>query len=65
MEGASSAAVHDRNARWGGGTNVGPTEEESARAVAGQILGCPLCADDGHASGRASLTASGARVGGS
>ena len=65
MEGARSAAVRDRNALWGGATNAGPAEEESARAVAGQVLRCPLCANDRHASGRGGVTASGARVGGS
>ena len=62
---ARPAAVHDLNARCGGATNVGLTEEESARAVTGRVLGCPLCADDRHASGRGGATASGARVGGS
>ena len=62
MEGARSAAGHDRNAHWGGTPNVGPTEEESARAVAGQVLGRPLCADDRHASTKGGVTASGARV---
>ena len=46
-------------------TNVGSTEEKSVRAIAGLVLGCPLCADNGHASGRGGVTASGARVGGS
>ena len=32
-------------------------KEESARAVTGLLPGCPLCAEDGYASGKRGVTA--------
>ena len=48
---------------WGVMKRRGAEEERrSAHAVAGLVPGCPLCADDGYASGRRGVTASGARM---